>query len=240
MGNFTALAIARNVKAGYDIRTEGITSEVANKMVVYGSVEVHSCNQKAIELLESALNIDPDYTWGRYDLARILIMDGQWNAAADHIEFLLAKDDRHEKYLCLKGLLFLHQKNYDAAIHYLRLSMSYYPFFKDTLMNLGIAYSLMGDYRSAEVYLIRAQQVHPKNMIPLMGLIENKLRAADFKGAQKYAAIINSTYSRVAITHQLQNFSKDPLSLFLSAEIIAPVIENQYANNFKESSEISN
>ena len=73
-----------------------------------------------------------------------------------------------------------------------------------------------------------------------MGLIENKLRAADFKGAQKYAAIINSTYSRAAITHQLQNFSKDPLSLFLSAEIIAPVIENQYANNFKESSEISN
>lgn len=51
MGNFTALAIARNVKAGYDIRTEGIKPDIANKMVVYGSVEVHSCNQKAIELL---------------------------------------------------------------------------------------------------------------------------------------------------------------------------------------------
>lgn len=51
MGNFTALAIARNVKAGYDIRTQGISPEVANKMVVYGSVEVHSCNQKALELL---------------------------------------------------------------------------------------------------------------------------------------------------------------------------------------------
>ncbi|HEX9826805.1 MAG TPA: pyridoxal-dependent decarboxylase [Flavobacteriaceae bacterium] len=51
MANFTALAIARNVKAGYDIRTEGITPEIANKMVVYGSTEVHSCNQKALELL---------------------------------------------------------------------------------------------------------------------------------------------------------------------------------------------
>lgn len=51
MANFTALAIARNVKAGYDIRTEGINSKIANKMVVYGSVEVHSCNQKALELL---------------------------------------------------------------------------------------------------------------------------------------------------------------------------------------------
>ena len=51
MANFTALAIARNVKAGYDIRTEGINSIIANKLVVYGSVEVHSCNQKALELL---------------------------------------------------------------------------------------------------------------------------------------------------------------------------------------------
>jgi glutamate/tyrosine decarboxylase-like PLP-dependent enzyme len=51
MANFTALVIARNVKAGYDIRTEGIKPEIANKMVVYGSTEVHSCNQKALELL---------------------------------------------------------------------------------------------------------------------------------------------------------------------------------------------
>jgi glutamate/tyrosine decarboxylase-like PLP-dependent enzyme len=32
MANFTALAIARNVKAGYDIRNEGITPEMDNKM----------------------------------------------------------------------------------------------------------------------------------------------------------------------------------------------------------------
>lgn len=51
MANFTALAIARNFKAGYDLRTEGIIPEIANKLVVYGSTEVHSCNQKALELL---------------------------------------------------------------------------------------------------------------------------------------------------------------------------------------------
>lgn len=197
-------------------------------------------SSKAIELLEAALDLDPDYNWGRYDLARILMVDEKWNQAAKHVEYLLAKDDRHEKYLCLKGQLFLHQKKYDAAIHYLRRSMTSYPFFKETLMNLGIAYSLTGDYRSAEVYLIRAHQVHPKNMIPLMGLIENKLRAADFKGAQKYAAIINSTYNRAAIKRQLQNLSRDHLSLFLSAESISPVIENQYANNSKDLTEISN
>jgi glutamate/tyrosine decarboxylase-like PLP-dependent enzyme len=68
MANYTALAIARNVKSGYDIRTEGITPEIANKMVVYGSTEVHSCNQKALELLGMGskglikIPVNADYT----------------------------------------------------------------------------------------------------------------------------------------------------------------------------------
>jgi tetratricopeptide (TPR) repeat protein len=197
-------------------------------------------NQKAIDLLESALIISPGYTRGRYDLAKILIVNGKWNVAADHIEYLLAKDDAYDRYLNLKGLVLLHQKKYDTAIHYFRKSLTSYPFLKESLMNLGIAYSLKGNHRSAEVYLIRAYQVHPKNMIPLMGLIENRLRAADFNGAQKYAGILYSTYNRAAIKNQLQSLSKDHLSLFLSAESISPVIENQWANNSKESSEDSN
>lgn len=50
MANLIALAVARNVKAGYDVRTEGI-SAAQPPLVVYASTEVHSCNQKAVELL---------------------------------------------------------------------------------------------------------------------------------------------------------------------------------------------
>ena len=51
MANFAALAIARNAKAGYDIRQEGLLAEKAGKMITYASTEIHSCNQKALELL---------------------------------------------------------------------------------------------------------------------------------------------------------------------------------------------
>jgi tetratricopeptide (TPR) repeat protein len=194
--------------------------------------------QRAIDLLESALRISPDYNRGRYDLTRILIVTGNWHAAEDHIENLLSKDDAHGKYLTLKGLVLLHQKKYDTAIQYFRGSLKSSPFSKESLMNLGIAYSLKGNHSSAESYLIRAHQVHPKNMIPLLGLIENRVRAADYKTAQKYAGVLFSTYSREEIINQLQSLSKDHLSLFLSAEAISPVLENQWSDNSKELSKI--
>jgi aromatic-L-amino-acid/L-tryptophan decarboxylase len=49
MANLLGLAVARNVKAGYDVRVEGVAT--GPPLVVYASTEVHSCNQKAVELL---------------------------------------------------------------------------------------------------------------------------------------------------------------------------------------------
>ena len=51
MANFVGLAVARNVHAGYDIRKHGLLSGSGGQMTVYASAEVHSCNQKALELL---------------------------------------------------------------------------------------------------------------------------------------------------------------------------------------------
>lgn len=48
--NLIGLAVARNAKAGYDLRREGLQA-APYKLVLYASEEIHSSNQKAVELL---------------------------------------------------------------------------------------------------------------------------------------------------------------------------------------------
>jgi tetratricopeptide (TPR) repeat protein len=191
-------------------------------------------NQKAIDLLEKALAISPDYNRGRSDLTNILIASGRWDAAVVHADYLLAKNDTHEGYLNLKGLILLHQKKYDEAIAAFRRAFSIAPFFKRTLLNLGVAYSLQGDYRSADIYFARAIKLPPKNIIPFLGLIGTRLKAGDFKGAQKYAGILLDSFDTAVVKDQLKNFANDHLTSFISADSISSVIEGQWADNSED------
>jgi aromatic-L-amino-acid decarboxylase len=50
LANFLALAVARNAKAGYDVRKRGLQS-ASRKMTLYVSSEMHICLEKAVELL---------------------------------------------------------------------------------------------------------------------------------------------------------------------------------------------
>lgn len=55
MANFVGLTVARNVKAGYDIMTEGVATS-KNEMIFYGSDEMHSSLDKSMQLLGLGYN----------------------------------------------------------------------------------------------------------------------------------------------------------------------------------------
>ena len=80
MANFTGLAVARNCGAGFDVRAEGVHA-ATRPMTVYASTEVHSSNQKAVELLGLGTHslrkvpVHADYTIDRTALAALIVAD---------------------------------------------------------------------------------------------------------------------------------------------------------------------
>jgi aromatic-L-amino-acid decarboxylase len=80
MANFVGLAVARNSRAGVDVRQYGVAA-IARPLATYASVEVHSCVQKAIESLGLGAQslrkvpVDGDYQIDVAALERMIAAD---------------------------------------------------------------------------------------------------------------------------------------------------------------------
>ena len=83
MANLIGLAVARNVKAGFDLRKEGLAA-APRPLVFYASEETHSSNIKAAELLglgSSALRLIPVNDAYEIDLAALqAAITADWTA----------------------------------------------------------------------------------------------------------------------------------------------------------------
>ncbi|MEK7728856.1 MAG: aminotransferase class V-fold PLP-dependent enzyme [candidate division KSB1 bacterium] len=88
MANLLGLAVARNAKAGFDIRKEGVTA-ATGMMTIYCSTETHSSVQKAVELMglgSKALRkiaVDKNYRIDFAQLEKTIVED----RAAGHLPF---------------------------------------------------------------------------------------------------------------------------------------------------------
>ena len=90
--NLIGLTVARNTKAGFDLRREGL--QVApHKMVLYASQEVHSSIQKAVELLGLGS-----------DVLRLMPVDDYFQIDLQALKAAIAQDRKDEyKPFCVVG-----------------------------------------------------------------------------------------------------------------------------------------
>lgn len=81
--NLIGLTVARNTKAGYDLRREGIQAG-PYKMVLYASQEIHSSIQKAVELLGLGS-----------DALRLLPVNDHFQIDLEELKETIAQDRQH-------------------------------------------------------------------------------------------------------------------------------------------------
>ena len=80
MANLIGLAVARNARAGHDVRRDGVRG-AAGPLTVYGSSEIHSSIQKTVELLGLG-----------HEALRLIPVDDRFEMRISELEAAIARD----------------------------------------------------------------------------------------------------------------------------------------------------
>jgi tetratricopeptide (TPR) repeat protein len=211
---------------------------LANMATVYANRKKDY--EKAIELYNRILSIDPEKYDIRYRLVLTMIRAGQMENVTKHIDKLISEKPDSDDYLNLKALILLNQNDPENAWNYLKQVVSIAPDDEMTLLNLGTARMLMGEYVSAERYLKRVSGPFNRNMTALFLLMENSVRSGNPQKAETYADQLLSGFTTDQILNSLDQTSQTYLQWPLSTELIVPVILERLENKSRKIQELAN
>jgi tetratricopeptide (TPR) repeat protein len=98
------------------------------------------------------------------------------------------------------------------------------PYDRGTLLNMGVALSLSANYEEAGRILKRADSIYPDDILILLFLAQNSLKAGDITRGGAILDYLVDTFGPKILEDFLKKQSEDNLSIPLSYELLLPLI----------------
>jgi protein O-mannosyl-transferase len=181
-------------------------------------------NEKALELYDRSIAKDPAYTRALYDKAQILTTLGKWDQAKEIISSLLSKGTATWHDFNLMGFILMKQGLTEEALDFLRNANKLSPQNPMIFVNIGSAFSLMGQYQKANWFLKQAKQMKKENIIPLFCLLDNHIKTGDDEALNDDANELFNNFSIEYIQDTLQQFSFSKSMIPISSKAISTFI----------------
>ena len=121
--------------------------------------------QKAMEIFELALKLEPERPEPMIQLKNIYLVDLKDDAKAEQILLqLLTKDPNKLEYLMELGSFYYNKQNYAEAVKYFEKARPLIPTNIDNLMNISACYYELKDYAKAMAATKAALEIEPNNI----------------------------------------------------------------------------
>lgn len=179
---------------------------------------------EAIKILNRAIDIDPGDLDAHFDLHLSLIHAGRLDEALEQNDYLVSEQPQSEKILNSRAMIHLKKNQPEKALPFLIKAIEKAPNNEYTLISLGRAKSMTGNYKAAEKFLWRIPDRSPRKTAALLLQIENSLRAGDKANAEKYAEKLLNHKNPQTIREKLLEAQEPGPMWPISADLVAPVI----------------
>jgi tetratricopeptide (TPR) repeat protein len=142
--------------------------------------------RRAVELYRKGLKFSPKDEMTHQQLALSLMRLGRWDEALKNIDFILSRLPDNVICLNLKGFILLKQGKPRDALIYFKKCLRLNPYHRKSLLNIGAALSLIGEFNRSEWFLRIANEIYPKDVLTLLWLIDTKLKTGDKRDIDRY------------------------------------------------------
>lgn len=139
--------------------------------------------EKAVEYAIKSIEILPDDIGSNVFLCGTLGKLGRYDEAMVNLDKIISKYPQSPNLQYLKGFLLLKRSKPDDALTYFRRCLQVSPMNWQFLREIGVSFTLIDQYDKSYWFLKQAENLMPNNHGILLSMIDNRLKAGQYKQA---------------------------------------------------------